>query len=154
MVLGGLYAITYLLTHGTVSGTWNPVTNTNPLGTTGTGGFVGVGTGTIAWVNTQTALEADNSVNAWYQTFDPLFPNITAGTGTISGQMSATIGNANFAWNEWCWGAGSGAATAGTRLSLISAANPFMYNWKVPATSLGSKASGASWVFTQTITFS
>jgi len=156
MVLTGLQTIQYLLTSGRLSGTWSANPMQNPLGTSGTGGLVGVGTGTVAWVNTQTALEADNTANAWYQVFDPGYPVTTAGTGTISGQMTATTSNANFAWNEWCWATGSGAVTAGTQLSKVyaTAASYAMLNWKVPATSLGSKASGASWVFTQTITFS
>lgn len=154
MVNGGLNAIIYLLTQGTVGGVHS---GSNGYGFTQVGsngvGIIGVGCNTTAWAATQIALSADNTANAWYQQMDSTFPTLTT-PNVLNGQVTVASGNGNFAWNEWCWATGSGTVTAGSQLSAVPAGQYNMYNRKVPASSLGTKASGASWVFTQTITFS
>jgi hypothetical protein len=156
MVNGGLNSITYLLTTGNPMATGAVAGHNNlgsgPGGATSTIAIIGVGCSTTAWSAAQTVLGADASVNAWYQAMDATFPTVTAG-GILNGQITVASGNGNFSWNEWCWAAGSGTTTAGSALAGIDT-GATMWNRKVPASSLGSKASGASWVFTQTVTFS
>lgn len=115
----------------------------------------GVGATSTAATTADTALGADNTSNAYYQGMDATYPSVTT-PATVNGQCTYASGNANFAWNEWCWATGAGAVTPGTHLSVIFAtgASINMINHKVPASSLGTKASGASWVFSTTIVFS
>lgn len=115
---------------------------------------VGVGNSSTAATTADTALGADNTANAFYQSSDATFPS-TTNPATINNQSTFASGNANFAWNEWCWATGVGTITAGNHLSAVFAtALAGMINHKVPASSLGTKASGASWVFSTTIVFS
>jgi hypothetical protein len=113
--------------------------------------IAGVGTGSTSATTADTALGSDNSANAYYQQADSGFP--AQSNGVITCQATFASGTANFAWNEWCVATGSGGITAGTHLSAV-ATSVTMLNHKVPASSLGTKASGASWVFTATITIS
>lgn len=158
MVNGGLTNIVYLLTQGGSAG-GSATAGQNSLGSApGTGkAVIGVGSGNTAWVATQTALQADNTTGAWYQGMDSGFPTVTT-PATINGQVTVASGNGNFTWNEWCWVTGSGTITASsgplTTAGSVFAGAASMLNRKVPSSSLGSKASGASWVFTQTVTFS
>ncbi len=93
-----------------------------------------------------------NGGSAWYQGSDATFPSLTT-PATVNNQCTFASANGNFAWNEWCWVAGTGTLTAGATLSS-SISNSCMMNHKVPASSLGTKASGASWVFSSTLVFS
>jgi hypothetical protein len=111
--------------------------------------IVGVGTSTTAAAVGDTALGSDNSSNAYYQQADSSYP--TQSNGVITCQSTFTSGNANFAWNEWCLATGSGGITGGDHLSAV-ATSVTMLNHKVA--SLGSKSSGASWVFVATVTLS
>lgn len=131
------------------------------LGTSGTHNntaVCGVGSSATAAVVGDTHLGGDGSSStAWYQQCDATYP--TQSNGVITMQATFATGNANFAWNEWCWVTGTGAITAGATLNSggggnLFATTAFMVNHKVPASSLGTKASGASWVFTTTITLS
>lgn len=152
LVTTGLNSLTYLLTTGAT--TPQGTAGHNLLGTGGAGqgaSIIGVGTSTTTAVQGDTALGTDNSVNAWYQQMDATFPSTTA-NGTLNGQVTVASGNGNFQWNEWCWATGSGTVTAGSHLTAVVGASA-LFNHKANV-SLGSKASGASWVFTQTITFS
>jgi hypothetical protein len=77
----------------------------------------------------------------------------TSGAPSVSGAVitaAATFagGVANFAWGEWCWMITNAAAAAGT----TKPAHTVMLNRKNQA--LGTKASGASWTLTTTITLS
>jgi hypothetical protein len=108
--------------------------------------IVGVGAGTTAAAIGDTALTDDNSSNAYYQQADSSYP--TQSNGTITCNCTFASGNANFAWQEWCLATGSGGITAGDHLSAV-ATGVVMLNHKVA--SLGTKASGASWVFTATV---
>lgn len=111
--------------------------------------IVGVGTSTTPAAIGDTALGADNSSNAYYQQADASYPQQSAGVITTN----CTIGssNANFAWQEWCLSTGSGGITPGDHLSAV-ATSVTMLNHKVA--SLGTKVSGASWVFAATVTIS
>lgn len=126
-----------------------------------THGICGVGNGTTAATTSDTALTADNSANAFYQSFDASYP--TQSNGVMTGQSTFASGNANFAWNEWCWATSTGTVGASTSTILhttsgsggwTTSTTQYLWNHKVPASSLGTKASGASWVFTTTITLS
>jgi hypothetical protein len=108
--------------------------------------IVGVGSTATAATIADTALGADNTSGAYYQQADSSYP--TQSNGTITCNCTFASGNANFAWAEWCLATGSGGITAGTHLSA-TATTPVMINHKVA--SLGTKVSGASWVFTATI---
>lgn len=114
----------------------------------------GVGTTSTAATTADTALGSDNTANAYYQGMDATFPN-TTNPATMNGQSTFAASNANFAWNEWCWATGQTIA-AGTHLATGGVFTTLggMINHKVPGTSLGTKGSGASWVFTTTIVFS
>lgn len=157
LVNAGLTNIINLLTGGTG-------TAVNPLGvgTSGTGpAGVGVGSTATAATATDTALGANGTspngtVGAWYQAMDASFPSLTT-PATINGQSTFASGNANMAWAEWCWITGhstSGGITAGATLASVygTASSQAMLNHKIAA--LGTKASGASWVFSTTVVFS
>jgi len=109
--------------------------------------IVGVGAGTTTATIADTALTDDNTSNAYYQQADSSYP--TQSNGTITCQATFASGNANFAWQEWCLATGSAGITAGDHLSAV-ATSVTMLNHKVA--SLGTKASGASWVMSAVIT--
>lgn len=108
--------------------------------------IVGVGTSTTAAAVGDTAL-GSNGTTAWYQGADATYPQQSNGVITV--QSTVASANGNFAWNEWCLAAGTGAITPGATLATV-ATSPTMWNHKVQA--LGTKASGGSWVLTATIT--
>ena len=138
LVTVGLNVITNLI----IGGGDNPLSHANAI--------VGVGTSTTAAAITDTALGADNTSNAYYQQADSSFP--TQANGVITTQATFATGNANFAWQEWCLAIGGGGTiTAGDHLSAMTGTAPTMLNHKVPG-SLGTKGSGAAWVFSTTIT--
>lgn len=135
------------------------------LGTSGTSnkyGICGVGTGTTSATTSDTALTEDDSADAFYQGFDSSYP--TNDDGVMTGQSTFASSNANFAWNEWCWATSTGTyggTETSTELHYTSGSGLWasdttqvMWNHKVPGSSLGTKASGAAWVFTTTITLS
>lgn len=126
----------------------NLITGGGGAAFTSTQGFTGVGDSSTAFSSAHTALQA--ATNKYYQIVDS---GTVAATGTPTGQISAacTYGtsNANFAWNEWCWGIATGTLTAGTTPPGTS---PVVLNRAVPGSSLGTKASGASWTLNATIT--
>lgn len=82
--------------------------------------------------------------------------NPTQANGVITCNSTFTTSNANFAWNEWTLGVGTGTLTA---MSVaIDSTHPFstsniMLNHAVPVSSFGSKGSG-SWTLQATITLS
>lgn len=100
---------------------------------------IGVGDSTTAAAATQTDLQA--ATNKLRKAMDASYPSHTDGTtsGAASIQFKATFGStdANFAWQEW------GVFNSAT------AATGRMLNRKVE--SLGTKASGTSWVMTVTL---
>ena len=135
MVTAGLNLLTSLLEGG--AGT--PFAHADAI--------VGVGAGTTTATAADTALTDDNTSNAYYQQADSSYP--TQSNGTITCQATFASGNANYAWQEWCLATGSGGISAGDHLSAV-ATSVVMLNHKVA--SLGTKASGASWVFVAVIT--
>lgn len=159
-----LYALGEVPEHGVVEEPGNLLTTaglqriTNLIIGSGAAAFtasqsvVGVGATSTAAVITDTALGA-NGGSAWYQATDSA---PTAVNGVLTAVSTFASGNANFAWNEWCWVISTGTITAGATLDAThpgATANQLL-NHKVPASSLGTKASGATWVFTTTITLS
>ena len=137
LVTGGLNLITALIEGG--AGT--PFAHADAV--------VGVGATSTAATTADTALGADNTANAYYQQADASYPQQS--NGVITCQSTFASANADFTWAEWCLATGSGGITPGTHLSAV-ATSVTMLNHKVA--SLGTKSSGASWVFTATVTFS
>jgi len=152
LVSAGLANISYLLLGTAASGAnGRPLSNANTC--------CGVGAGTTAAVVGDTKL-TDDAGSAWYQQMDATYPS-WAGTGTanggqLDGQCTVPSSDGNFAWNEWCWVTGQGVITAGATLSSVYAtsADIALLNHEVPASSLGTKGAGATWVFSTTMTFS
>lgn len=161
LVNGGLTSIAYLL-FGTTPSSGNGVqlkpgasgANFQTSGTQQTGCGVGVDTTTFAVTQAHLAnTTGEGATASYYELMDSTYPQ-WQGSGTpgqLNGQATFGTSNANFAWNEWCWFTGTSTFTAGSTLASV-ATTTNMWNRKV--TSLGTKASGASWVFTQTVTFS
>lgn len=115
---------------------------------------VGVGsTATAAGVGNTTLLAdgtAENgTVGCRYQAVDS---TPTAVNGVITAVSTFASGFGNFAWQEWCWAAITGGLTAANNLAGVGTTSEQMLNRKVA--SLGTKVSGASWVFTTTVTLS
>ena len=102
--------------------------------------YLGVGDSTTAAAIGQTDLQA--ATNKLRKAMDATYPSHTDGTGSGAATVTfrATFGSsdANFAWQEWIV---ANSPTAGTGRAL---------NRKVE--SLGTKASGTTWVFTVTLT--
>lgn len=133
LTTAGLARITNLITAG--GGT--AYTNTT--------GRIGTGNGTSAFSAGQTDLQASSgSSNRWFQALDGSYPSVSNGVMTSRATFGTSDGN--YAWEEWCWDIGTATVSSGATV------NSTMLNRKVA--SLGTKASGASWVFTTTITLS
>lgn len=136
-----------LLMYGGVSNLWQCLIG-NGTGTTAQtltyfnngNAHLGVGDSTTAAAATQTDLQA--VTNKVRKAMDATYPTHTDGTSSGSATITfrATFGTSdgNFAWEEW----GLFNGSSGGR----------MLNRKV--TSLGTKTSAASWVFTVTVTLS
>lgn len=102
--------------------------------------YIGVGDSTTAAAATQTDLQAAS--NKLRKAMDSTYPSHTDGTssGSASVTFRSTFGtsDANYAWQEW----GVFNGSSGGR----------MLNRKVE--SLGTKSSGATWVFSVTLSLS
>lgn len=110
-----------------------------------TTGRTGVGNSATAAAVGQTDLQAvAGSANRWFQIMDATYPQQS--NGVITAKSTFASADGNFAWEEWCWDIGTATVTSGNTV------NANMLNRKVAA--LGTKASGASWVFTTTVTLS
>lgn len=110
-------------------------------------GFCGVGNSTTAFAAAQTNLQGQTA-GAWYRGLDGA-PNI-ATPGQIQCSSTFATGEANFAWEEWCWGVvASGTVTAANAIASVGT-TPTMLNRKVQT--LGTKASGAAWTLLATVT--
>lgn len=107
--------------------------------------FAGVGDSSTTAAVGQTTLQA--VTNKWYQQADSTYPSVSA--GVLSLNCTLTASNGNFAWNEWVIGLATGTLTAG---SSIPGTSPNLLNRAVPASSMGTKASGAAWTLQSTIT--
>ncbi|MGW0939100.1 hypothetical protein [Streptomyces sp. NPDC002666] len=126
----------------------NLIIGTGAAAFTATQAVIGVGDSATAATASDAALGANGS-NAWYQIADSA-PTAVAGVITAVTTYDSTHGN--FAWNEWGWAVCTGTVTAGATLASVGATANQLINHKIA--SLGTKASGASWVFTTTVTLS
>lgn len=114
--------------------------------------ITGVGSSSTAAAVGNTALGGDGSTTtAYYQGADATYPQQS--NGVITNVNTFGTSNANFAWNEWAWGIATGTITPGGTFASVGT-SPVLLNRKVPASSLGTKASGAVWVLTTTVTLS
>jgi hypothetical protein len=114
-----------------------------------TTGRIGTGNSATAAVDTDTDLgAAAGSANRQFQMLDSA-PSVGTGASSGVGTFVSTFGTGvgNYAWQEW--GIDGGTA-AGTTVTADTNTTPGLVNHKV--TSLGTKTSAASWVFTVTIT--
>lgn len=137
LVTVGLDAITKLL-----------IASGSPQAFSGpTRAIVGVGATSTAATVADTALGADGG-SAYYQGCDSSNP--TQASGVITTVCTFATGNANFAWNEWCWATCTGTITPGATLASVATGTK-LWNHKIQ--SLGTKSSG-SWVLTSTVTIS
>lgn len=141
LVAGGLAFLTAAL----IGGTYDPLTAARA--------FVGVGSdsGTAAATG-QTDLQG---ASKYYNDFDsnPTRETTTVTNDAVQGVSTFGTGVAEHAWNEWAWfTTTTGTITPGTSLSTVSSGTETMWNRKVA--SMGTKGSGASWVFTTKVTFS
>lgn len=113
---------------------------------TNTATRIGVGNSTTAFAVGQTDLQAAaGASNRFFMTMDATYPSTSA--GVITARATFGTGDGNFAWEEWCLDIGTPTVSSGTTV------NATMLNRRVPG-SMGTKASGASWVFTVTVTLS
>jgi hypothetical protein len=137
----GLTTITSLLIGTSPSGRLYPLANANAV--------CGVGATATAAVVADTHLGADAG-SAYYQQMDSTYPQVSA--GVITGQTTYASGNANFAWAEWGWASGTGTITPGATLASVYGTGASASLWNHKIQSLGTKVSGASWVFVTTVT--
>lgn len=116
-----------------------------------TNAAIGVGTSSTGELVGNTALGGDgNASTARYNACDATYPSASA--GVITAVATYDSGEANFAWNEWCWVIAPATITEGATLASLSSGTEVMLNRKVA--SMGTKGSGATWVFTTTVTLS
>ena len=114
-------------------------------GATNTASRLGTGNSTTAFAVGQTDLQAAaGSSNRWFQIMDATFPTQSNGVLTFKSTFASADGN--YAWQEWCVDIGTPTVSSGNTVAAL------MLNRKVE--SLGTKAAGASWVLTSTITLS
>lgn len=113
---------------------------TNTAARIGTGN----GVGTAAVGDTDLSASA-GSTNRWFNVMDATFPTIAAAVATFKSTFASADGN--YTWNEW--GIDIGAPT----VTAAATVNATLLNHKTSA-ALGTKASGSTWAFTVTITFS
>lgn len=95
-----------------------------------------------------TQLGSNSTGHSRYIVADTSFP--TTNNGVITMQNTFTTSDGNFVWNEWGWVAAASAASSDTFAG--TGTSPVLINHKIA--SLGTKVSGASWVFSTTITLS
>jgi hypothetical protein len=90
--------------------------------------------------------------NCYQNPNDATFP--TQSNGVISSQSTYGSGVANFAWNGWGWAIYNGTAAANATLSAHGTGSnqAVLVNHKIA--SLGTKGSGAAWVFSSSTTLS
>lgn len=112
---------------------------------TATATRLGTGNSSAAEAVGQTDLQAAaGSTNRWFQIMDSTYPQQNNGVLTFKSTFASADGN--YVWNEWCVDIGTPTVASGATV------NSPMVNRKVA--SLGTKASGAAWAFTATITIS
>ena len=155
------YAVTEVEGNMIVNGGLGRINNLI-IGTGSTAAFnstqsvIGVGSSSTAEARSQTDLQAAAGAgNRWMQATS-VAPTVTTTTNTndtISCGSSFASGDANFAWNEWCWVVSTGTITATSAVlsgTVPGSTGNTMLNRKVAT--MGTKASGAVWVFTTVVT--
>ena len=126
-----------LLNSGINSIIWPLVAGSGGTAMNSTNSYIGVGDSSTAASASQTGLQAATN-KTWQQ---------VSGAPTVGSNQqivfSATFGSAsaNYAWNEICVGNGSNPPSTGVTLNRL-------------VQTMGTKASGTSWVATLTITLS
>lgn len=110
---------------------------------TNTAARIGTGNSSTAEAVGQTDLQAAaGSTNRWFQVMDATYP--TQSNGVITLKATFASGDGNYAWSEWGVDIGTPTVTSGNTV------NATLLNRKVASN--GTKASGAVWAFTVTIT--
>lgn len=143
LVTEGLNQITQLIINGSTSFAFTTVKGLVAVGDSATAAAIG---------DTYVTATFTSGSNCYQNPNDATFP--TQSNGVITSQSTYGSSNANFAWNSWGWASFNGTAAANATLSThgTSSNQAILLNHKVA--SLGTKGSGASWVFTTTITLS
>ena len=114
---------------------------------------IGVGTSSTGEVVGNTALGGDgNASTARYNACDATYPS--ASNGVITAVATFDSGEANFAWNEWCWGVVPATITEGATFASLSSTGTAEVMLNRKTATMGTKASGGVWVFTTTVTLS
>jgi hypothetical protein len=143
LVTEGLNQITSLIINSSSSFAFN-----------NTKGLVTVGDSTTAASVSDTYVTATftSGSNCYQNVNDVSFP--TQSNGVINSQSTYGSGVGNFAWQTWGWASYNGTAAASSTLSAHGTGSnqALLYNHKVA--SLGTKGSGAAWVFSTSITLS
>lgn len=104
---------------------------------------LGTGNSATAEAVGQTDLQASaGSSNRWFQVMDATYPQQSNGVMTFKATFGS--GDGNYAWAEW------GVDIATPTVTSSAVVNALFLNRKVA--SLGTKASGAAWALTETIT--
>lgn len=125
---------------------------------TTTRGIVGVGSTATAATAADTALGANGSAangttGCWYQAFTSVTRTTTTVTNdTVTGVTTYASADGNMAWAEWGWAISTSGTVTGSATLASVATGTALVNHKIAA--MGTKASGASWVFTTTVQFS
>lgn len=105
---------------------------------------IGTGDGSTGVTIADTDLSAvAGSTHRWFNVSDVSNPSVA--TNVLTDVSTFATGDGNYAWNEW--GIDAGTASGNTVTAPL-------LNRKVPGSSLGTKAAGATWAFTVTITVS
>jgi hypothetical protein len=116
------------------------------LASTNTTARIGTGNGAGSAAVADVALSATaGAANQWWQIMDATFPTTAAAVVTYKSTFATADGN--YAWNEWAIDISAATVTSS---AVVGAC---MLNHKTGA-ALGTKASGSTWAFTVTITFS
>jgi len=110
--------------------------------------LTGAGDTSTAATTGDTQLGSNSTNHSRYIPADTAYP--TQANGLMSMQSTFTTSDGNFAWAEWGWVVAAAAVDSDT--FAASGTSPVLINHKI--SSLGTKVSGASWVFQTTVTLS
>lgn len=108
----------------------------------------GVGDTSTSATISDTQLGSNSTGHSRYIVADASYPS--SNNGVITMQNTFTTSDGNFTWNEWGWVAAASATNSDTFAS--TGTSPVLINHKIA--SLGSKVSGAVWVFQTSVTLS
>lgn len=135
LTTAGLNRLTSLL----IAGGGQAITNTSAR--------IGFGDdNTAASVGQTDLVAASGSTHRFFSVMDATYPQQANGVLTVKTTVGSADGNFTAGWQEWGIDVGTPSVSNGTTV------NALLVNRKVA--SLGTKASGASWAFTGTVTIS